>query len=86
MRVDIEKYIQDCDIYIKSKVQSHKSYVNMQSIPIPTYKWNNFYMDFVIGLSKSKNWQEVKSNLILIIVNRLTKMVHYELVLTTLDV
>ena len=42
-------------------------------------------MDFVIGLLKSKNWQGVEYDSILVIVDRLTKMVHYEPVLTTLD-
>lgn len=42
-------------------------------------------MDSITGLPKSKNWQRVKYNPILIIINRLTKMVHYKPVLTNLN-
>ncbi len=43
-------------------------------------------MDFVTWLPKSKDWRGVKYDSILVIVDRLTKMVHYKPVLTTLDV
>lgn len=42
-------------------------------------------MDFVIGLPKSKDWQKIEYNLILVIVDRLIKMVYYKPVLITLD-
>ena len=37
------------------------------------------------GLPKSKDWRGVEYDSILVIVDQFTKMVHYELVLTTLD-
>ncbi len=42
-------------------------------------------MDFVIGLPVSTNWRGETYNSILVIVNRLTKMVHYESVKMTID-
>ena len=42
-------------------------------------------MGFVTRLSKSKDWRGVEYNSILVIVDQLTKMVHYKPVLTTLD-
>ena len=42
-------------------------------------------MDFVTGLPKSKNWRKVEYDSILVIVDQLIKIVHYEPVLTTLD-
>ncbi len=42
-------------------------------------------MDFVTGLPVSTNWKGETYDLILIIVDRLTKMVHYEPVKVTID-
>ena len=42
-------------------------------------------MDFVTGLLLSANWKGNSYNSILVIVNRLTKMVHYEPVKVTID-
>ncbi len=42
-------------------------------------------MDFVTGLSKSKDWRGIEYDSIFVIVDRLTKMIHYKLVLTTID-
>ena len=42
-------------------------------------------MDFVTGLPKSKDGRGVEYDSILIIVDQLTKMVHYEPILTTLE-
>ena len=43
-------------------------------------------MDFVTSLSISANWKGDSYNLILVIVDRLTKIVHYEPVKVTIDV
>ena len=85
MRVDVEKYVQGCDICMSSKAQRHKPYGSLQSLPVPTHKWKDLSMDFVTGLPKSKDWRGVEYDSILVIIDRLTKMVHYEPVLTTLD-
>ena len=42
-------------------------------------------MDFVIGLPLSTNWKGDKYDSNLIIVNQLTKMVHYKPVKVTID-
>ena len=42
-------------------------------------------MDFVTGLPLSANWKGNSYDSILVIVDRLTKMVHYELVKITID-
>lgn len=41
-------------------------------------------MDFIIKLFKSKNWQRVKYNSIIVIGDRLIKIVYYLLLLTLL--
>ncbi len=42
-------------------------------------------MDFVTGLPVSTNWKDEIYDSILVIVNRLTKMVYYEPVKVTID-
>ena len=42
-------------------------------------------MDFVTGLPLSSDWKSDSYNSILVIVNRLTKMVHYKPVKVTID-
>ena len=42
-------------------------------------------MDFVTGLPLSADWKGDNYNLILVILERLTKMVHYESVKVTID-
>ena len=70
---------------MSSKAKKHKPYGNMQLLPIFIHKWKDPSMDFVIGLSKSKDWHRVEYDSILVIIDQLTKMVYYEPVLTTLN-
>ena len=78
LRKDVESYVWGCDICLASKAVKHKLYGNLQSLLIPTYWWKDFSMDFVTGLPLSFDWKGDSYNLILVIVDQLTKMVHYE--------
>ena len=62
----------------------HKPYGSLQSLAIALHKWKYLTMDFVTGLPPSEYWRRIKydSILLLVIVDRLTKMVHYEKTLT----
>ena len=74
-----------CDVCVASKAVRHKPYRDLQSLPVPTHKWKDLLIDFVTGLPISTNWKGKSYNSILVIVNRLTKMVHYEPVKVTID-
>ena len=67
-----------------SKAVRHKPYGNLQSLPVPTHHWKDLSMDFVLELPESADWERDSYDSILVIVDRLTKMVHYEPVLTTI--
>ena len=82
---DIEAYVKGCDVCLSSKAVRHKPYGDLQSLPIPTHRWKDLSMDFVTGLPISTDWKGDSYDSILVIVDRLTKMVHYEPVKVTID-
>ncbi len=82
---DIEAYVKGCNVCLASKAIYHKPYGNLQSLPIPTYCWKDLSMDFITGLPISANWKYDSYDSILVIVDRLTKMVYYERVKVTID-
>ena len=85
LRKDVEAYVKGCNICLASKAVRHKPYSNLQALPVPNHRWKDLSMHFVTRLPVSTNWKGESYNSILVIVDRLTKMVHYELVKVTID-
>ena len=85
LRHDVEAYVKGCDVCLASKAVRHKPYGDLQSLPVPTHRWKDLSMDFVTGLPISTNWKGDSYDSILVIVDWLTKMVHYELVKIIID-
>ncbi len=85
LRHDVEAYVIGCDVCLASKSVRHKLYSDLQSLPMPTHRWKDLSMDFVTGLPVSTNLKGETYDSILVIVDRLTKMVHYEPVKVTID-
>ncbi len=83
---DVEAYVKRCDVCLASKVVRHKSYGDLQSLLIPTHWLKDLSMDFVTGLPISADWKGGSYHSILVIVDRLTKMVYYEPVKVTIDI
>ena len=54
-------------------------------MPVPTHWWKDFSIDFVTGLPISTNWKDGSYDFILVIIDQLTKMVHYEPVKDTIN-
>ena len=82
---DVESYVWGFDICLASKAVRHKPYGEMQSLLILIHLWKDLSMDFMTGLLLSADWNCNSYNSILVIVNRLTKMVYYEPVKVTID-
>ena len=61
---------------LSSKIILHKPYKELQLLPVLTYHWKIFSMDFVTGLLLLTNWKGENDDSIFVIVNRLTKMVY----------
>ena len=85
LRRDVESYVQGCDVCLTSKAVCQKPYGDLQSLLIPTHYWKDLSMDFLTGLPLSANWKSNSYDSILVMNNRLTKMVHYEPVKVTID-
>ena len=85
LQKDIEAYVKGCGVCLGSKAVRHKPYGDLQSLPVPTHRWKDLSMDFVTGLPISTDWKGDSYDSILVIVDRLTKMVYYELVKVTIN-
>ena len=85
LRRDVESYIRGCDVCLASKAVCHQPHRNLQSLPVPTHQWKNLSMDFVTDFLLSVDWKANNYDSILVIIDRLIKMVHYELVIVTID-
>jgi hypothetical protein len=73
MKIEIARYVAKCDTCRRVKAVHMKTDGPLQSLPIPTWKWEDISMDFVVGLPKtSKGYDSIW-----VIVDRLTKITHF---------
>ena len=84
LRKNVEAYVKGCNICLALKAVRHKPYGDLQALPVPIHRWKDLSMDFVTELPVSTDWKGKSYDFILVIVNRLTKMVHYEPVKVTI--
>ena len=85
LRRDVKDYVRGCDVCLASKTVCHKLYGDLQSLPMASHCWKDLSIDFVTGLPISMDWKGDSYDSIVIIVDQLTKMVHYESVKVTID-
>jgi hypothetical protein len=79
MKREIAKYVAECDTYQRVKADHLKPARNIQPLSIPEWKWENICMDFIVSLLCTS----CGYNSIWVIVDRLTKSVHFIHVSTT---
>jgi hypothetical protein len=79
MKVDIAKYVVECDTFHWMKARHLKSAGVLQPLSIPMCKWDDISMDFIVGLPLTAR----KKDYIWVIVDRLTKTAHFIAVHTT---
>jgi hypothetical protein len=82
MKVDIAKYLAECDTCHRMKASHLKSAGVLQPLSIPMWKWDDISMDFIMGLPLTAR----KKDSIWVIVDRLTKTAHFIAVHTTYSV
>jgi hypothetical protein len=73
MKIKIARYVAKCDTCQKVKAMHLKSARELRPLPIPSWKWEDISMDFIVGLPKtSKGFYSIW-----VIVDRLTKSAHF---------
>jgi hypothetical protein len=82
MKVDIAKYVAECDTCHRMKASHLKSAGVLQPLSIPMWKWDDISMDFIVGLPLTAR----KKDSIWVIVDRLTKTAHFIAVHATYSV
>jgi hypothetical protein len=73
MKIEIARYVAKCDTYRRVKAIHIKIAGPLQSLPIPTWKWKDISMDFIVGLPRTAKGFDY----IWVIVDRLTKIAHF---------
>jgi hypothetical protein len=73
MKREIAKYVSECDVCQRIKASHLKVAGTLQPLPIPSWKWEDISMDFIIGLPNTSQ----KHDSIWVIVDRLTKTAHF---------
>ena len=72
MKIKIARYVAECDTCQRVKVVHLKSAGPLHPLPIPSWKWEDISMDFIVGLPKtSKGFDSIW-----VIVDQLTKSAH----------
>jgi hypothetical protein len=73
MKRETAQYVSECDTYKKVKANYMKPRGLLQPLSIPTWKWDDISMDFIVGLLLTAR----KFNSIWVIMDRLTKSTHF---------
>jgi hypothetical protein len=73
MQIEIAHYVARCDTCKRVTAIYMKAVGPLQSLPIPTWKWEDISMDFIVGLPKTTKGYDS----IWVIVDRLTKISHF---------
>jgi hypothetical protein len=73
IKIEIARYVARCDTCRRVKAVHMKTAGPLQSLPIPTWKWEDISMDFIVGLPKTAKGFDS----IWVIVDRLTKIAHF---------
>ena len=79
MKREISKYVSECDIFQRIKASHLKVAGTLQPLSIPSWKWEDINMDFIVGLPNTSQ----KHDSIWVIIDRLTKTAHFLPVHTT---
>ena len=73
MKKDIASFVAKCRNCQQVKVEHQRPGGSLQDIPIPTWKWEEVNMDFVVGLPRTRRQHDS----IWVIVDRMTKSAHF---------
>jgi hypothetical protein len=72
LKTDVQRFVEECLVCQQNKVETIKTPGVLQPLSIPSHRWEEFSMDVITGLPKSKG-----KSVIMVIVDRLTKYTHF---------
>ena len=72
MRKCIRRFIKECEVCQRNKVENLKPVGLLQPLQIPNQVWTDISMDFIEGLPNSKGY-----SVIMVMVDRLSKYSHF---------
>ncbi len=84
LRKDVKAYAINCDVCLALKAVRHKPYSNLQSLTVLTLRSKDLSIDFVTGILVFTYWKRDTYDSILVIVDPLTKIIHYKPVKVTI--
>ncbi|WVZ75648.1 hypothetical protein U9M48_023683 [Paspalum notatum var. saurae] len=79
MKRETAKYVSECDVCQRIKADHLKPAGMLQPLAIPTWKWEDIHMDFIVGLPHTQKGYDS----IWVVIDRLTKSTHFIPVKTT---
>jgi hypothetical protein len=79
MKCEVARYVSECDSCRKVKADYMKPRGLLQPLSIPEWKWDDISVDFIMGLPMTTS----KFDSIWVIVDRLSKSVHFIPINTT---
>jgi hypothetical protein len=75
----LPKFFAECDTCQRVKASHLKVASTLQPLPIPSWKWEDISIDFIVGLPNTSQ----KQDSVWVVVDRLTKTAHFIPVHTT---
>ncbi|WVZ58903.1 hypothetical protein U9M48_009123 [Paspalum notatum var. saurae] len=73
MKREIAKYVSECDVCQRVKAGHLKPVGMLQPLAVPTWKWEDIHMDFIVGLPRTPKGYDS----IWVIIDRFTKSAHF---------
>ena len=80
MSQDVKRYVHNCYVCMKIKYFQNRYNKKFKFLSMSKRRWIDIFIDFVMTLSFSKNFWDVKCKNIMIVIDRLFKNVYYELI------
>jgi len=74
----VARFVRNCHLCSWVKISREKYQKALKSLDVFNRRWKDIVMNFIVTVSESKNLNENSTINILIVVNRLSKQVHYE--------
>jgi hypothetical protein len=74
LKRDVATHVALCDVCQRVKAEHQRPAGLLQPLKVPEWKWEEIGMDFIVGLPHTQDGYDS----ILVIVDRLTKVAHFE--------